>query len=344
MAGFGLHFCRALAQVPRMKVDSKMRVLWVHNYEGELGGTFMRDILEAPGWNSSFEIRQCAIPVAPSLASLPDIVRKVRAAARDCDLVHAQFGSLCGFAASFAGKPLIISIRGSDFYLVPSSGMREWLKSRLRRAMSYVAMFRSRAVVAMSWRNRSEILNWSFLRGKSVEVIVDPAGLEFWPQASGNMPPAKLKVFVGSLRAGSPIKRVELVENAVALCLRAGLDISLVAVSGQPRSVVRKEMAACDLVALTSVYEGWPNVIKEGLLLGLPFVATDVSDLRDAARSDPRCRIVNDTPVAIACAFVDALFAKRLAAAGRDAKLASFWPEAASCKLRILYLSVMEGR
>ena len=50
-------------------------------------------------------------------------------------------------------------------------------------------------------------------------------------------------------------------------------------------------VAACDLILCTSENEGWPNCVKESLSCGVPFVATDVSDLRDIAAQEPSCRV-----------------------------------------------------
>ena len=55
-------------------------------------------------------------------------------------------------------------------------------------------------------------------------------------------------------------------------------------------------VGACDMILCTSVYEGWPNAIKEALACNLPFVSTDVSDLRDIAYQEPSCHICPPEP------------------------------------------------
>jgi glycosyltransferase involved in cell wall biosynthesis len=50
--------------------------------------------------------------------------------------------------------------------------------------------------------------------------------------------------------------------------------------------------SAADCVLLPSMYEGWPNVIKEALLCNTPFFATDVSDLREIAESTKSCKVL----------------------------------------------------
>ena len=52
-------------------------------------------------------------------------------------------------------------------------------------------------------------------------------------------------------------------------------------------------IASCNLILSTSYYEGWPNCIKESLACGIPFVATDVSDLAEISKRQMSCRVVS---------------------------------------------------
>jgi glycosyltransferase involved in cell wall biosynthesis len=66
-------------------------------------------------------------------------------------------------------------------------------------------------------------------------------------------------------------------------------------------------VAACDVILCTSEHEGWPNCVKESLSCGVPFVATDVSDLRDIAAQEPGCRVCPADPAVIAENICDVL-------------------------------------
>jgi glycosyltransferase involved in cell wall biosynthesis len=52
------------------------------------------------------------------------------------------------------------------------------------------------------------------------------------------------------------------------------------------RSDPLRVLAACDIFALASRYEGYPVAIMEALAVGLPVVATEVGGVRDAVRDD----------------------------------------------------------
>jgi glycosyltransferase involved in cell wall biosynthesis len=49
-------------------------------------------------------------------------------------------------------------------------------------------------------------------------------------------------------------------------------------------------LAQCDVQLMTSCREGFPNVVLEGMVLGVPVVSTDYSDIRHIL---PRARQVS---------------------------------------------------
>jgi teichuronic acid biosynthesis glycosyltransferase TuaC len=77
-----------------------------------------------------------------------------------------------------------------------------------------------------------------------------------------------------------------------------------------PREQMALFVAACDLILCTSETEGWPNSIKEALACNVPFVSTDVSDLRDIAAADSTCRVCTADAAVIASNICDVLSGK----------------------------------
>ncbi|MBN1639302.1 MAG: peptidoglycan bridge formation glycyltransferase FemA/FemB family protein [Ignavibacteriales bacterium] len=69
-------------------------------------------------------------------------------------------------------------------------------------------------------------------------------------------------------------------------------DIQLVVVSDKPLNVVKDYMLAADMLLLSSLWEGSPNVIKEAMALNLPIVSTDVGDVRDIISDTVGCFVV----------------------------------------------------
>lgn len=93
---------------------------------------------------------------------------------------------------------------------------------------------------------------------------------------SGDLPPARL-VCIGS----GPLRPAMEAEIA-----RQGNGAASELLSSVPPSKIARWMNAADLLCLSSLNEGFPNVILEAMASGLPFVSTDVggiSELVDAS-------------------------------------------------------------
>jgi len=74
-------------------------------------------------------------------------------------------------------------------------------------------------------------------------------------------------------------------------------DAQLIEAVNIPPAKMNLMFNACDVVLLTSIHEGWPNVIKEAMACNVPFVATNVSDLIEITSSSPGCYVAEvDTP------------------------------------------------
>jgi glycosyltransferase involved in cell wall biosynthesis len=97
-----------------------------------------------------------------------------------------------------------------------------------------------------------------------------------------------------------PVKRYYLVEKAMALVQAEHPEVKLVKLSGQPHSVIPYYMNACDVLVLTSSYEGSPMVIKEAMACNLPVVSTDVGDVAQVIEGVEGCRLCESTPQDIA--------------------------------------------
>lgn len=323
-----------------------MKVSWLHNAGSREIGRFMWDVFDrvSPVWPS---IEQESVPVIRKPADVAAYWRAARTKWASVDLVHAQYGSAVGLAARMTGKPYVVSFRGSDLYPHPG-GLGQRLAGRLRLLFSWFAARGARANIVMSEAMRARLRNWPGLRRSAIHVLVDPCGAEFWPSAErrlgDNLREKPLIVMVASLAPGNPIKRIEIVRDAVRLCGLAGMNISLVEMIGKSREDVANALSQCDVLALPSTHEGWPNIVKECLILGKTYVATAVSDLPAHAAAHPENQISRPHPVDFAFAFVDKLVTKLSDTAREDVTLAAFHPDACALKHVILYTAYGDGR
>jgi hypothetical protein len=302
----------AIGESAKPAIRPRLVIAWVHNTPKTLR-TFVSDILSA--LPESLVVTETILPLRPSLYSLRTLIRTFQKAATQAEIVHAQFGSLPGLVASFTSKPFLLTLRGTDFYRMPSSTLANRIESLVRQIFTFLACMRADVIVVMSHRMRRELRKWPFLGQRQIVVVTDPIGSEFWKfrqfaidETAWRTTP--FHILVGSLESTNRVKRIWIIEDAIALCNAAGMATDVKVLSGLPRCELPLKIIQADLIALTSIHEGWPNIIKEGLVLGVSFVATDVSDLADHCGRQLNNHIVDATPLDISLAIVDALALK----------------------------------
>jgi teichuronic acid biosynthesis glycosyltransferase TuaC len=101
-------------------------------------------------------------------------------------------------------------------------------------------------------------------------------------------------LFVGAPR---PEKRLPLIQSAVDLLRREVPDAQLLVVTDEPRARIPLYMNAANVLALASVAEGSPMVVREALACDLPVVSTDVGDVTSLTEDLPGCYIATPEPV-----------------------------------------------
>lgn len=292
-----------------------MRVLWTHNFDPNVAGK--GNFLKAAAAGLRARGVQLQIEYLGNLRSVSQMARarkRLRALARDFDLIHAQFGSACSLAsAGVRGVPKIVTLRGSDwatYKLVP-----RWLRvhNRLASALTRWALPSYDCAIAVSRRMASEIV----AARPGMKVVVMPSAIDlvvFRPsdralarEQLGFSGCAEKWIMFNSLDLNNPIKRYDLAKEAFEIAKRRIGNLRLRLATDMPHEKLPVFIAACDLVLCTSEAEGWPNSVKEALACDVPFVATDVSDLRDIARQDTSCRVCPDDPSVIADAIGEVL-------------------------------------
>lgn len=291
------------------------------------------------------ELEELALPLMRYHGAFRDAVRKVRAAP-DAGVVHAQYGALVSVMALLRRDCAhIVSLRGSDSYWRFGT-LRNRVGGLARVLMSWIGCLGSDAIIVMSNRMTSRVRRWPGLARRPILCIPDPAGDIFWPPAALEISRELLSqpfvVAIASLQHDNPIKRTWLVSSAADLCQRAGMSLELKVLSGISREQVRSELSDVHSIALASTHEGWPNIIKEGLLLGANFVATSVGDLPEYAGKGSGNRIVAPHPIEFACAWIDQIAAKVLSPHGIAESLAAFHPDVVALKMKLLYLALVE--
>jgi glycosyltransferase involved in cell wall biosynthesis len=222
---------------------------------------------------------------------------------RRYDLVHAQFGQT-GLLALPKRLPLVVTFRGSDLQGIVG---RDGAITRVGRLLQWVSRFvarRADAVVVVSEHMKRYL-------PPAIDAAVIPSGLDLellrpHPQDAARRRlglPLDRRLVLFAANPALPRKRFNLARQAVDL-LNQPVPVDLVVAWGVPHADIPIYMSACDVLVLTSVHEGSPNVVKEALACDLPVVSVDTGDVSQRLAGIEGCEVcTDDSPATIAAAL-----------------------------------------
>ncbi len=325
-----------------------MQVLWPHNFDPEVpnAGVFMFGAAQALS-RHGLEPRLLYVGDLRSPRQLEKARSLIREEAATADLVHTQYGSALSWAGgAVSGRPMVMSLRGSDWTPAQASGLgraHSWLSARFTRR----ALPRFDLVIAVSERIAGEVR--TFRPSSEVVVLPDPIDLQrFVPRPRlevrrqlGLDPTAKYVLFT-TVDRENPLKRLSLAVDAIATAKSSVPELELLVAADYPHSEMPAVVAAADVALCTSVAEGWPNSVKEALACDVPVVSTDVSDLRRIAAVEPACQIVAPDPAEIAGAIVAAV-TSGLTGAGLRRQVSHMDQDAYAQRLLGFYRALLRG-
>jgi len=224
------------------------------------------------------------------IRNLNDLNRKIRSF--QPDLIHAHYG-LSGLLSVLQNKiPVIITLHGSDLNL-------PWVRLLSKMAIKHAAWS-----IFVSQRLAN-------LTGKKDYYSIIPCGIDlqtFFPvdksearQKTGFAQEDKLVLFSGSFTTG--VKNFPLANDSVTHLNNNNptiFPVKLIELKGYSRDEVNLLINAADVILLTSLWEGSPNVIKEAMACNRPVVSTDVGDVRTLTEGIPGCFIAQSNPADVA--------------------------------------------
>ena len=223
------------------------------------------------------------------------------------DLIHANFGQSALLAVPFK-KPLIVTFHGSDLLGIKNENGRNTMKGFFLQTISR-RIARAAATVCIVSSQMAEFLP----RNVEYELLPIGVNLEIFKPLSSiecrnhlGLPGSKKLILFGG-RPERPDKRLWLAKRAVD-AISEKHNAELVCMPTIPHELVPIYINACDVVLLTSIKEGSPNIIKEALACNVPVVSVDVGDVRDRIKGLENSFISeSDSPRHIAAALEKSL-------------------------------------
>lgn len=243
--------------------------------------------------------------VVAYLRAVPKLRKLVRR--EKPNIVHAHY-SICGYVASLASlfmKPkVVVSILGS----FPKN---DWKCKTVRFCIKHVwdrTLVKSRRTADQLRLDLPVIPNGVNL--EQFQLIDFESAREVCRFEDGK------KYIIWCSHPVRSEKRYSLAQDAVALLHDE--NVILYPIFDHPHDAIVKYMCAADLLLLTSVSEGSPNVIKEAMACNCPIVSTDVGDVKWVTEGVEGTYVASDdTPKSISTCIRKALdFNKRTM--GRD--------------------------
>jgi teichuronic acid biosynthesis glycosyltransferase TuaC len=184
-------------------------------------------------------------------------------------LVHAHY-SLSAFVATLAGaKPLIASLMGSDIRL--SFGFRLLIK--------FFSSYFWKATIVKSNEMKEK------LRLTNLEVIPNGVDMNKFLPLDRTICQKDLKWKSGIIHIlfaanpDRPEKNFKLTKEAFEIILKDQLNMELHVLKNVPINQMPLYINAANVVVLSSLWEGSPNVIKEAMACNVPIVSTKVGDV-----------------------------------------------------------------
>lgn len=224
--------------------------------------------------------------------------------AKRYDIIHAHY-SFCGYLAVLVGAilkllgvkrtPIIASLMGSD---VESSGFE-------RTLVSFAARFLWKSTIVKSVEMKNK------LTYNNVFIIPNGVNIDSFRELNKEACRSTIgldKHFKYILFAGDPQQRVKNFSLAKAAYQKLNESLTrLYTIGSIPHYMMPQYLNACDVLLLTSLWEGSPNIVKEAMACNTPVVSVDVGDVQWLLENVDGCHIVKAEPLEIAQKLKDVL-------------------------------------
>jgi len=213
------------------------------------------------------------------LSNVMPLRKKLKA--KTYDVVHSHY-SLSAFVATLSGaKPLVVSLMGSD--VKAKSFFKIWIKLFVKLVWS-ATILKSQDMKESLGLQKVKVLpngvNFNRFKPLDKKDCQEQLG---WNNTKINI-----------LFAANPErleKNYKLAKEAISIIDETNIVVHFL--KGVPNTDMPLYYNAADVVLLTSLWEGSPNVIKEAMACNRPIVATNVGDIAEVVSKTKGCYVTS---------------------------------------------------
>lgn len=264
------------------------------------------------------------------------------------DVVHAQWGSttaLIGLLGTWNTKiPLVISFCGNDLIEIKRGHIIPRFRSKLAVIMSRFCSQYPEAIIVKSANLYALVPNAVKSKTHILPNGVDMAKFRVMPKVEARKLLSwnhhlTVILFIGSMVSSNDVvKNPELAQAAFSILKTEKNNIVLEKIRGVAHEIVPVYLNAADILLVTSLNEGSPNIVKEAMACNLPVVTVECGDVSERLENVRPGRIVaSHDPRLIANAIKDVLQSNRRSNGRKELKKQDLEIESVAQKLVRVY-------
>lgn len=298
-------------------LKKKIKILYIHSFyrtNSLNGGIFIKRIISDFPDNFILSEYSCVNRIRFLLKCIFD-----QKFFNKFDIIHVQYGSLDGLLSVLIwNKRKILSIRGSDWTQSNNLSFHQ----TIAKFFTLLSLPFYKKIITVSRRLEIEISKY-LRENQKTYVLPDPIDnqtieiikkLKNFPEElkNNNSMSQKSKPFqIGFIAENidSYVKRYSLARDTIDYCnlkiALPGRPFVLNSLTNLKNIELLKKLSSMDMLISTSASEGWPNCVKEAMLLGLPVVATNISDLYELSRSYDGIKIAKSDSIEELCECIN---------------------------------------
>ncbi|MEO5979829.1 MAG: glycosyltransferase family 4 protein [Chryseolinea sp.] len=214
------------------------------------------------------------------LKSIWEIPQKINAG--KYDLVHIHYGISGMFLLFHKPKiPIVITLHSGELF-----GKKGFINRHLQRVITMAVIRHVNRIVILNDETKTLLSDFS------AKLVKQPCGvdIDFFRPLTGTSDQRRFTIGFPGNKARAE-KNFRLFTQIIML-LQKEIDIEVIEFHNISRDEVLQSLNKIDLLLMTSLKEGSPQIVKEAMAVNKPVISTPVGDVEDLLKGVTNSRVV----------------------------------------------------